>query len=113
MSKNVSKKAWKNLTGHLASRSTVKERELSGKKTDTRTCVARVSRVDADGEPGVTCEGKVFVPETEDTVSLDDLLEAVKVHDLRVNGEVESPNRLQGVHRKRFGMNLDKEGTPP
>ncbi len=44
--------------------------------------VVRVEMVQADGEDAAVCEGELKVPDTEDIIDLDDLLEAVKVHDL-------------------------------
>ena len=49
--------------------------------------VVKVERLEADREATTpVCEGEILVPETEDIISLDDLIEAIKVHDLWEDG---------------------------
>ena len=58
----------------------------NGRSSDVDTYIVRVERVEADGKNTPVCEGEVLVPETEDIIALDDLLEAIKVHDLWADG---------------------------
>lgn len=45
--------------------------------------IVRIERLGADGETATpVCEGELQVPDTEDIISLDDLIEAIKTHDL-------------------------------
>ena len=54
---------------------------------DNDIYIVKVERLEADGETTTpVCEGKLYVPETEDIITLDDLLEAIKVHDLWADG---------------------------
>ena len=47
----------------------------------------RVERVEADGETSTpVCEGEIVVPQTEDIIALDDLIDAIKTHDLWADG---------------------------
>lgn len=58
----------------------------NGRSSAVDTYIVRVERVDEDGKNTPVCEGEVLVPETEDIIALDDLLEAIKVHDLWADG---------------------------
>lgn len=65
---------------------------MSGNNGNSGSCrdiyVVRVERIEADGETATpVCEGRLYVPETEDVISLDDLIDAIKVYDLWDDGE--------------------------
>ena len=63
--------------------------------------VVKVELLGADGENSTpVCEGEILVPEDEDIISLDDLIEAIKAHDLWEDGG----DSLEGN---------DFEGIPP
>ena len=58
----------------------------NGREPDVNTYIVRVERAEDDGKTTPICEGEVLVPETEDIIALDDLHEAIKVHDLWEDG---------------------------
>ena len=58
----------------------------NGRSSAVDTYIVRVEQVEADGKTTPVCEGEVLVPETEDIIALDDLLKAIKVHDLWADG---------------------------
>ena len=52
-----------------------------------KTYRIKVERITGPDTAEAVCEGDVHVPDWEDIIALDDLLEAVKVHDLWEDGE--------------------------
>ena len=59
----------------------------NGNASGIVTYVVKVERLEVDGETTTPiCEGEVIVPDTEDIISLDDLIEAIKTHDLWDDG---------------------------
>ena len=59
----------------------------NGTSDEKDTYIVKVERLEADGETTTpVCEGGIVVPEKEDTIALDDLIEAIKVHDLWEDG---------------------------
>lgn len=61
--------------------------EGNGNGVERSIYVVKVERLEADGETTTpVCEGELFVPDTEDIISLDDLIDAIKAHDLWDDG---------------------------
>ena len=50
----------------------------NGREPDVNTYIVRVELVEDDGKTTPVCEGEVLVPETEDIIALDDMIEAIK-----------------------------------